>query len=183
MGMQVSTSADPFATLGVAPRFDVDVRELEQRHRALSGALHPDRYVARPAGERRLALDKAIAVNTAFRALRDPVRRAETLLELRGVPVGETVEPKASPALLMEMMELGEQLAEAKQARDLDRIGRIGERIRAQQRELTARLAKRFDAAGDDQAKLGAVVPLLGELRYLGRFVERLEQIEERLLD
>src|SRR5262245_41178207 len=87
---------DPFETLGVEPRYNLDLRALEQRHRDLSKALHPDRYASAPAAERRLSLSRAIDVNEAFRALRDPVRRAEALVRRAGVPVGETAEPKAA---------------------------------------------------------------------------------------
>ncbi len=40
---------DPFATLGIEPRFDLDVRAVEARHRELSRTLHPDRYSGAPA--------------------------------------------------------------------------------------------------------------------------------------
>src|SRR3954447_26645826 len=97
--------ADPFKTLGVEARFDLDRPALEQRHRELSKALHPDRYVGAPAAERRMSLSRAIDVNEAFRVLKDPIRRAEALLRRAGAAVGETSEPKPAPALLMEMME------------------------------------------------------------------------------
>jgi molecular chaperone HscB len=155
---------------------------LEKRHRTLSGTLHPDRYAARPASERRMALDKAIQVNEAWRALRDPVKRAESLLSLGGVPVGETSEPKASPALLMEMMEVREELAEAKAAKDIACIARIGSSMRTREREVLDKLTTGFLDAAQAPDKLAALVPLLGELRYLRRFFEELDAIEEALL-
>src|SRR5690242_15718215 len=111
--------SDPFDTLGVEPRFDLDPDKLAERHRDLSRTLHPDRYAGAPAAERRMALGKAIEVNDAYRVLKDPVRRAEALLRRAGVPVGETVEPKPSQALLMDMMERREELADARRAKDL----------------------------------------------------------------
>ena len=42
---------DPFATLGLARAYDVDLRAVEKVHRDLSRALHPDRYVAASATE------------------------------------------------------------------------------------------------------------------------------------
>jgi molecular chaperone HscB len=172
----------PFDTLGVEPRFDLDMAALEKRHRTLSGTLHPDRYVARPPSERRMALDRAIAVNEAWRALRDPIQRAESLLSLGGVPVGETKEPKAPPELLMEMMEVREELADAKEGRDLAHIAKIGDAMRQRERETSAALAAGFVGAGDNSEKLAALLPLLGELRYLRRFFEELDAIEEQLL-
>ena len=47
----VLSAVDPFATLGVPRRFDVDLAAVEKTHRELSRALHPDRYVG-AGGER-----------------------------------------------------------------------------------------------------------------------------------
>lgn len=95
---------DPFELLGVERRFSLDRAALEQRHRDLSRTLHPDRYVQSPPGERRMALERAVAVNEAFRALRDPLTRAEALLSAHGLAVGDAERP--SQSLLMEVMEL-----------------------------------------------------------------------------
>ena len=176
-------TVDPFDTFGVDPRFDLDLNALEERHRNLSTALHPDRYSGRPSTERRMALDKAIAVNDAWRALRDPVRRAESLLGRFGVEVSETNQPQASPALLMEMMEAGEELADARRAGDLGRIGQLGERMREKERQVLARLESGFSDAHGDARKLAALLPLLGELRYVRRFFDELDAAEEQLLD
>jgi molecular chaperone HscB len=174
--------SDPFETLGVEARFDLDDAALEQRHRTLSKTLHPDRYAGRPAAERRMALDKAIDVNAAWRALRDPVKRAETLLARLGVETGELAEPKAPPALLMEMMEVREELSEAHQNEDLDRIGKVADRMRSKERDVLARLRAGFAEANDAESAK-QLVPLVGELRYVRRFFEELDAIEEQLME
>jgi molecular chaperone HscB len=173
---------DAFDTLGVEPRFDLDLGALEARHRALSGALHPDRYAGKPAGERRMALGKAIEVNDAWRVLRDPVRRAECLFARAGVAVGETREPKPSPDLLMEMLEIREELAAAHKKRDAHKVAALGEGMRAREREALGALQRGFASAGGDTAKLATVLPELGKLRYVRRFFEELEAIEDDLL-
>ena len=128
-----------------------------------------------------MALDKAICVNEAFRLLRDPVRRAEALLSAHEVNVGETAEPKASPELLMEMMEIREELAKANAGKDLDAVGKLGDRMRERDKAVTAKLASGFEAADGDAQKLQALLPTLGELRYIRRFFEELDAIEEQL--
>ncbi len=173
---------DPFETLGLQPRFDLARDTLEQRHRSLSAALHPDRYVGRPASERRMALDRAIAVNTAMRLLRDPVTRAESLMRRGGVAIGEAQEPKASPALLMEMMEVREELAEIHQGKDLDELASMTARMQAREREVLAKLEEGFEEADGAVDKLTELIALLGELRYLRRFFEELAAIEEDLM-
>jgi len=172
---------DPFDTLGVDARFDLDLPALERRHRELSKALHPDRYAGAPAAERRLALSRAIDVNEAFRALRDPTRRAEALFRRAGVPVGETAEPKASPALLMEMMEAREELADAARAKKLAQVSALGEAMEARQRAIEGRLAREIERAKSDQQEMEKALPLLGELRYVRRFLDEVRAIEEEL--
>lgn len=174
---------DPFDTLGVEPRFDLDLRALEQRHRDLSRALHPDRYAGAPAAERRLALGRAIEANDALRVLRDPIRRAEALLQRAGVARGEEGEQKASPALLMEMMESREELAEAAKGRDPARIARLGEAMLAREQATLTAIQGAFAGAGNDPEQLKGVLALLSELRYIRRFLDEVSAIEEELAD
>ncbi len=173
---------DAFDTLGVEPRFDLDLAAVEERHRALSGALHPDRYAGKPAGERRMALGRAIEVNDAWRVLRDPVRRAECLFSRVGIPVGETNEPKPSADLLLEMLELREELAAARKKRDVARIEAMAKDMRAREAKAIAALERGFAAANGDAERLAAVVSELGKLRYIRRFFDEIEAFEEELL-
>lgn len=164
----------PFEVLEIEPRFDLDPAALEARHKELSRALHPDRYAGRPASERRLALSKAIEVNEAFRALKDPIKRAEAVARSRSLPVGETTEPKPSPALLMEMMEAREELAEAGKKKDAKKVEALASAMRDRETALLADLAKAFTTSDDAR-----VLPLLGELRYVRRYLDETDALLE----
>jgi molecular chaperone HscB len=170
-------ATNPFATMGVEARFDLDLAAVEKTHRELSRALHPDRYVSAGASERREALTRAVEVNEAWRVLRDPIRRAEALLGLRGLTLSEGREPKAAPELLMEILELRESLAEARQARDLAAVHRmakgIDERYGAVQADLTAGFGS--------GAPLEALAAKVGELRFYRRFLDEVGAIEDEL--
>jgi len=172
-------ASDPFATLGVEARFDLDPKELEARHRELSRALHPDRHAGATPAQRRLALSRAIEVNEAYRLLKDPVKRAERVLEARGAPVGEGQEPKPSGALLMEMMESREALSEAVSEKDAVRVRALGSEMRARNQSLLERLREAL--ATDDDAHRSAAVALLGEIRYVRRFLDEVAAFEEAL--
>jgi molecular chaperone HscB len=160
---------DPFETLGIEPKFDIDLRAVEQRHRDLSKALHPDRYAGAPAAERRLSLSRAIDVNEAWRAVRDPVE------------VSETSAPKPSPELLMEMMEVREELSDAARSRDAAKVAKLARSMSARQDATLQSLGSRIGAAKGDPGNLQAVLPILGELRYIRRFLEEVNAIEEEL--
>jgi molecular chaperone HscB len=167
---------DPFATLGVAPSYDLDLASLEKVHRELSRALHPDRYVGAPATERRQALTRSVEVNEAWRVLRDPIRRAEALLALRGVVVGEGQEPKAAPEFLMEMLEQREALGDAKAARDLAGVRSLAAGIDARMRGAEASLA-----VGFARGEAASLLQTLGELKFYRRFLDEVSAIEDEL--
>jgi molecular chaperone HscB len=167
---------DPFATLGIPRTYAVDLVALEKTHRELSRALHPDRYVDAGASARRAALTKAVEVNEAWRIVRDPIRRAEALLELAGVPTGEEARNTASSEFLMEMLEQREALADAKQARDLEAIRRLAAAVDAQSAGAERALGEGF-ARGQTAELAGKVA----ELRFYRRFLDEVSAIEDEL--
>ena len=161
--------SSPFELLGVPVLFALDEQELEKRHRDLSRALHPDRYAGRSASERREALSRAISVNEAFRKLRDPLSRAEALLQQLGREVSEANQPKPEPALLMQVMEEREALASARRKGDRTRIEGIAAAASGRAEDATERMA---DAFSEEPIPVEQVLKLLGELRYLHRLKE-----------
>jgi len=171
---------DPFATLDIEPRFDLDLKSVEGRHLDLSRALHPDRFVGRPASERRLALSKAIEVNEAWRAVRDPIRRAEALLGRMGIETGETSSAKADPELLMEMMEQREALAETRMERDPARLATLTAAMEEREEKVLGALNQAL--ATTDPGAARDALPHLAELRFVRRFLEEASAVEDELL-
>lgn len=159
----------PFELLGVPALFALDEQELEKRHRDLSRALHPDRYAGRPRSERREALSRAISVNEAFRKLRDPLSRAEALLQQLGREVSEANQPRPQPALLMQVMQEREALAAARRSGDRTKIEGIAQAATGQAEVAAEEMA---DAFSEEPIPVERVLELLGELRYLRRLKE-----------
>jgi molecular chaperone HscB len=172
---------DPFATLGLERTYAIDLSRAEKTHRELSRALHPDRYASAGPGERREALERAVLVNEAWRVVRDPIRRAEALFALAGIAVGDTHEPRPAPALLMDMMESREALADARSRRDRASVSALVADMTARKDAVEATLAAAFDVAASDRAKLAPLVAKLGELRYYRRFLEEASAIADDL--
>lgn len=171
-----AATADAFDVLRVDARFDLDAKLLAERHRTLSLALHPDRFAGRPSAERRLALEQAMRVNSAYRLLRDPVGRAEALAARLGLTLpGETT---MNPELLERAMERREQLSEAVLAGDARQKERLLTQAKDEQAGEVARLSAFFTAAavsGSAAASAEVLGEILTSLRFLRRFIEAAE--------
>ncbi|MEZ4401775.1 MAG: Fe-S protein assembly co-chaperone HscB [Kofleriaceae bacterium] len=170
MATETSTP-DPFAVLGLEPRFDLERQALEERFRERSREVHPDRFVGAPAAARTQALISTRALNDAYQVLRHPQRRAEVLLAQHGVVIGDR--EVLEPAFLAEILELREELADARVAGDLATVTRLAGVMRARQRALLDQVAAQFArvAAGATDA-LAAIKRDLITLRYVDRYLD-----------
>jgi molecular chaperone HscB len=169
---------DPFATLGIARSYRLDLAAVERKHRELSRALHPDAFVGAGPSERRAALAKAVEANEALRIVRDPILRAEALLALSGMLAGEDAADAhaMAPEFLMDMLEQREALAEAKRARDLDSVRKMAGAIEARVQAVDVLLSERF-ASGEFEGVAGK----LGEMKFYRRFLDEVSAIEDEL--
>jgi len=164
---------NPFDTLGLPLRFDLDPQDIERRYRDLQRTVHPDRHTNAAPATRRAALSGAVSVSEAYRTLRDEVLRAEALLRALGRPVDlETA--KAEPELLMEMMELRESLQEARVAGDARRVDGLRSRVVAERDTTLAELTQKFVVGDLDRA-----TALVSRLRYYRRFLEEVAGFED----
>lgn len=102
---------DHFRRLGLPRRLSLDGKTLEARFHELSRRFHPDYYQLHPERDQAISLENSAAVNAAYRTLRDPITRAEYLLEIEGMPI-EAGQGPPPAELLEEIMELQERLQE-----------------------------------------------------------------------
>ncbi len=113
----LAPGADFFSFFGLPQKLQVDAAELEKQFHALSWKLHPDNFGQAGKRERALAVERSSQLNDAYRALRDPVRRVEYLLQRAGLRKEGATKQQAPPELLQEVFELNESLEELREAR------------------------------------------------------------------
>ena len=164
-GSAATSGEDPFALLGLSAGYDVDPAALERAFFERSKAVHPDRVAGAPAAERVAALSRSRALNDAYQLIKKPVSRAEYLLARAGVTIGDN--ERLDPAFLMEILELREELAEARAAGALARVEQLQRAMQARRAEALGALSGLF-AAGD----LAAIKHRLIVLRYIHRYLE-----------
>jgi len=161
---------DKFAVLGLPRGFALDEGALDERFRNLSRKLHPDRFARATARERRFSLEQTTALNDAYRTLQDPARRAEHLLELRGVrPVADTAMPEE---FLEEAMADREKLLEAKMEGGNDGIEQLAKAIREKRDAAMTEIGGILGEPDPEAARLSRVAELLARLRYYERYLD-----------
>jgi len=179
--------ADHFQVFGIERRYAVDVADLERRYKDMTKVLHPDRYARADERARRASLKRSMQLNQAWRTLKDPVRRAEYLLSLAGVEVGaedgtsrrvdgQRVRLPVAPALLMEVMELREGLADARAAQDHTRVDALATGVRRRKESALRAVGSVFAQKTPD---LEAIAHDLVAVRYYDRFLDEVAAHEE----
>ena len=161
----IDFSRNHFELLGVPERFAVDPDALERSYRALQSEIHPDRHATADDAGRRLALQSSARVNEAYRALRDPVDRAQYLLSLRGVDALAATDSALPFDFLERQLERREAAAHAQDAGDGGALEALLTGVRADCDALERRLAALLDADGAwDAARMR-----VRELKFLGK--------------
>lgn len=177
--MSSASTPDPFALFELPPRYALDTADLERRFFAQNRELHPDRFATAPAAERVVALSRSRALNDAYQVLRKPVARAEYLLVRAGGTIGDN--ERLSPVFLQEILELREELAEARHSTRPSKTAEIEKLAKAMKARRTAELGKlgplfaRAEAADASASAADAVAEIkqtLIALRYLDRYLE-----------
>lgn len=96
-----------FSLLNLPPSFAIDLNALEAAYIAAQRQAHPDKTGLQGA-------QLSIQINDAYRTLKDPLKRATYLLELKDVTVlDEANTTKPDMVILNEIMELQEARMEA----------------------------------------------------------------------
>ena len=124
--IQPPPGGDYFSVFSLVPKLDLDLGMLEHQFHKLSRKLHPDRFARASVNEKDWSLADTALLNDAYRTLRDPIRRTEYLLKLRGAEIGEEhagkdrKDPSRVPAdLLEEAFDLNMQLEEMRMSKKM----------------------------------------------------------------
>ena len=104
---------DDFSLFGLPQRQAQDRAEIDARWKALQAQVHPDKFAAEGAAAQRVAMQWAVRVNEAQQRLRDPLKRAAYLCELRGAPLQANQNTRMPVHFLMEQMAWREAMDEA----------------------------------------------------------------------
>jgi len=161
----IDFSRNHFELFGLPERFAIDMAALDRAFRALQTEVHPDRHATAGDADRRIALQASARVNEAYRALRDPVTRAEYLLSLHGIDEADERDTSLSLEFLEEALARREAVADAAAAGDEEALERMLGEVRTESRERARELERMLDVDGAWQKARAKV----RELRFLAK--------------
>jgi len=160
----VSKELDYFTCLGLPRLLDIDLGVLEAKFYELSRTFHPDFFQNKTDAEQAISLGNSALLNTAYRTLKDPIRRAEYLVQLEA---GAAKDIRTSPPaeLFEEILALQEDLegfratspdqdpAHVEQLRDKLKADR--ELLERRQKDMESQLFALFTAWDSLQGRSG----------------------------
>ena len=162
-----------FQLFGVPARFAQDRAALDARWKELQREAHPDRFASRGAAAQRVAMQWSVRINEAYQRLKDPLKRAAYLCELRGCPI-EAENNTAMPAdFLQQQMAWREELDEAG---DADAF----EQLRAEVEAARARALSALDWLIDEKGDFAEASRQVRALMFIERFADDIEARAER---
>ncbi|MBL8287362.1 MAG: Fe-S protein assembly co-chaperone HscB [Rubrivivax sp.] len=164
-----------FVLFGLPEQHGLDRAALDERRRSLQAQVHPDRFAAEGAAAQRLAMQWAVRVNEAHARLKDPLKRAAYLCELRGVPIDAERNTAMPAAFLARQMQWREALDDADGAAA---VQALDDAVARDERAGLAQLAQLLDEAGDTTAAAAQVRALMFVARFREDIARRLEALD-----
>lgn len=167
--------SNDFLLFGLPEHFAQDRAAIDARWKELQRQAHPDRFTAQGAAAQRVAMQWSVRINEAYQRLKDPLKRAAYLCELRGAPIQAESNTAMPQAFLVEQMEWREALDDARSEADLDALQ--GQLLQARRQRLQA-LEELIDRRAD-YAEAAQQVRALMFIERFGADVEaRIEKMD-----
>ncbi|WOX06414.1 Fe-S protein assembly co-chaperone HscB [Microbulbifer pacificus] len=167
-----------FEIFGLPVAYEVDRQLLTRRYRELQQEFHPDRFAAKSDREQMLSMQYAAQINEANNTLKDPVARAQYLLQLAGVEI-HPEQTTADGEFLMQQMILRERLEEVRDAAnpelELDELGSDAADL--------FRIQEQAFSTGLKSQELEHAKSALLKMQFLAKLRRQIDVLEEELLD
>ncbi len=160
-----------FELFGVAPAFALDAAALERSYREIQSKVHPDRFAHAGDAERRASLQWTTRVNEAYRTLKDPVQRAQHILDLHGVDVAFETDTRMPADFLMQQLELREELERAVGRKDAAALADLTAGLARSKADLEKQIGEAIDARQD----YAGAADLVRKLMFLGRLDDEID--------
>jgi molecular chaperone HscB len=172
--MNLNLQSSDFELFGLPERFAQDRAAIDARWKDLQREAHPDRFSAQGAAAQRVAMQWSARINEAYQRLKDPLKRAAYVCELRGAPINAENNTAMPAAFLVEQMEWREALDDAQAEADVDALD---EQLNRARKQVLERIGQLLDEQNDALSAAQQVRALMFIERFGQDVQARLEQL------
>jgi molecular chaperone HscB len=166
-----SLADNDFVLFGLSEQFAQDLNLLADKWKALQREAHPDKFAAQGASAQRLAMQWSVRINEGYQRLKDPLKRAAYLCELRGAAINAENNTAMPAAFLMQQIEWREA---ADDATSDAQIEVLLEEVSAARQSLLAQCGRALDEVNDPQANVQKAAQLVRSLMFIEKFESEL---------
>ena len=163
-----------FTLLQLPEAFVIDLETLHQNYQSIQKDIHPDRFATFDDEAKLESNKKTAQVNDAYQTLKSPIRRAEYLLQLKGINIHDEKYTAVPQDFLMQQMDWREELETHK----LNKVAleKLAQDIQKNKNDMMNQLPSFFD----DKNHLNDAIRVTRELN----FIEKIEQhINDALIE
>ncbi|GGP54359.1 co-chaperone HscB [Shewanella saliphila] len=171
-----------FDLFNLEPAFDIDTALLAERYRELQRAVHPDKFANDTEQQKMLSVQRTAQINDGYQTLKNPLRRAEHMLSLRGIELSHETTTLKDGAFLMQQMEWREALEDIQHSQQpQDLIDELYDSFSEFESSLSVQLATLL--ASNDQTDALLAADQIRKLKFMAKLQDELSRIEDSLLD
>lgn len=170
---------NPFALFDLPVQFELDNALLSERYLALQRQLHPDNFANGSSTEQLSAVQKSADINSALQTLKDPILRAEAIIEIH-TGEAKNLEEKSMRDIefLIQQMEWHEKLETIEHRHDENELTAFLKQIKTEQKVVLQQLQQTLEAQQWQQANT-----LTDRLRYFKKLIIQIEKVEEKFFE
>ncbi len=171
-----------FELFGFSVDYMIDKAQLSERYRDLQRAVHPDKFANSSEQEKRLAVQKTAQINDGFQTLKNPIRRAEHMLALRGLDISHETSTVRDRMFLMRQMQWREALEEVRDHNDPHQaVDELRASFSEHQLQINASLVKALASETVENNNFAA--DQIRKLKFMAKLEDELTRIEDALFD
>lgn len=171
-----------FELFKFSPAFDIDTAVLAERYRELQRAVHPDKFANDTEQQKLLSVQRTAQVNDGYQTLKDPIRRAEHMLALRGIDLSHETTTVKDTTFLMQQMEWREIIEDIGDSADpQESIYELYQSFAQYRAKLTQILMQLLHSDKVEDGLLAA--DQIRKLKFMAKLHDELTRVEDALLD
>ncbi|GAB2689564.1 co-chaperone HscB [Aliiglaciecola aliphaticivorans] len=171
-----------FTLFGLPETYHIDNAKLANVYQSLAKVTHPDKFSNAGGQEKLMAVQKNAQINDGYQILKNPLSRAEHMLELRGISLQHETQTMQDPAFLMQQMEWREQLSEVESAGDPEQILQaLDEEVAIHTKQHFKTLQELLEQQNDEANNLAAAE--VRKLKFLNKLHKEIELNEDVLFE